>query len=107
MHWIDAACVGIVTSLKVLTNKILLVKATGQGTKRLCRINKFGFPCSEPRQTYSHGWKTGDFAVGKGVTGRIVVQSATRLEIRVGGKRIGGRLNEFQKIHSKDGFSYG
>lgn len=105
-HWIDSACVGIVDTLKILTTRILSMKATGKGTRRLCRINKFGFPCSNPRQTYEHGWQTGDIATGKGVTGRIVVQSATRLEIRVDGKRIGGKLSDFKLLHSKDSYSY-
>jgi 5-methylcytosine-specific restriction endonuclease McrA len=105
-HWLDAACVGVVDTLKILTTKILSVKATGQGTRRLCRINKFGFPCSNPRQAYEHDWQTGDIATGKGVTGRVVVQSGTRLEIRVDGKRIGGKLNDFKLFHSKDSYSY-
>ena len=105
-HWIDAACVGLVKTLTLLTSKILSVKATGQGTRRLCRINKFGFPCSQPRTEYLHGWRTGDIAVGKGVQGRVVVQSKTRLEIRVDGQRIGGQLKDFTKLHSKDSYSY-
>jgi 5-methylcytosine-specific restriction endonuclease McrA len=105
-HWIDAACVGVVQTLKILTTKILAVKATGQGTRRLCRINKFGFPCSEPRKKYLHEWKTGDIATRQDITGRVVVQSATRLEIRVDGKRIGGKLTDFIKLHSKDAYSY-
>ena len=105
-HWLDAACIGVVDTLQVLTSKILSVKANGKGTRRLCRVNKFGFPISKPRQTYQHGWQTGDIAKGKGVIGRIVVQSATRLEIRIDGKRIGGRLSDFKLLHSKDSYSY-
>ncbi len=105
-HWIDAACIGVVQTLKILTTKILTAKATGQGTRRLCRINKFGFPCSEPRKTYLQEWKTGDIATKQGITGRVVVQSATRLEIRVNGKRIGGKLADFTKLYSKDAYSY-
>jgi 5-methylcytosine-specific restriction endonuclease McrA len=105
-HWIDAACVGNVETLVFLTTKALIVKSTGLGTRRLCRINKHGFPCSKPRQAYSHAWNTGDIATGKGVIGRVVVQSATRLEIRVDGKRIGGKLNDFKILHRKDAYSY-
>jgi len=105
-HWIDAACVGVVENLNILTTNILKVKSTGQGTRRLCRINKFGFPCSNPRQKYEHKWNTGDIAYCQGVSGRVVVQSATRLEIRVDGKRIGGKLTDFKKLHSKDAYSY-
>jgi hypothetical protein len=107
-HWLDAACVGVVDTLKILTTKILSVKASGQETRRLCRMDKFGFPCSKPRQTYHHGWKTGDIAISPtGERGRVVVQSATRLEVRIGKQRIGGALSAFKCVHKKDGYSYG
>lgn len=106
-HWLDAACVGIVDKLVVLTQKVLKVKCTGHGTRRLVRMDKYGFPCSKPRQTYDHGWKTGDIATHEsGVKGRVVVQSATRLEVRVDGKRTGGKLEAFKCIYKKDGYSY-
>jgi 5-methylcytosine-specific restriction endonuclease McrA len=107
-HWLDAACVGVVDTLKILTTTILSVKATGHGCRRLVRMDKFGFPCSKPRQTYSHGWQTGDIAIApNGERGRVVVQSATRLEVRIAGKRIGGKLAVFKCVHRKDGYSYG
>ncbi|WP_169262990.1 hypothetical protein [Brasilonema octagenarum] len=90
-----------------MTTVPLSAKSTGKGTRRLCRINKFGFPCSKPRASYTHGWNTGDIAFGKGLTGRVVVQSSTRLEIRVDGKRIRAKLSEFKKLHMKDSYSYG
>jgi 5-methylcytosine-specific restriction endonuclease McrA len=110
-HWIDAACVGKVEftglrKLELLTTTPFIVKSTGKGTRRLCRINKHGFPCSQARKKYKHGWNTGDIATGKGVVGRVVVQSATRLEIRINGKRIGGQLSDFKKLYSKDSYSY-
>jgi hypothetical protein len=43
-HWLDVACVGQVELLEVLTNKPLLIKATGHGTHQICRTDKFGFP---------------------------------------------------------------
>jgi hypothetical protein len=106
-HWIDAACVGNVDKLEILVTAPLLIKSTGKGTRRLCRINKFGFPCSKPRQSYSHGWNTGDIAYCKGVTGRVVVQSSTRCEIRVDGKRIYSKLSDARKLHMKDSYCYG
>ena len=42
-HWLDAACVGKIESLSVLTSKPLLIKATGHGTRQMCRTDKFGF----------------------------------------------------------------
>jgi 5-methylcytosine-specific restriction endonuclease McrA len=109
-HWIDAACVGDVDNLKLLTNNPLIITAKGYGNRRLCRVNKHGFPISKPRQKYSHGWQTGDIATvvknGVSYTGKVVVQSATRLEVRIDGKRIGGKLSAFKLNHRQDGYLY-
>ena len=106
-HWIDAACVGETPSLDVMTMQPLLIKANGHGNRRLCRINKFGFPCSKPRTSYSIPWKTGDIARHiSGVVGRVVVQSAKSLEVRVNGIRKYGQLDTFQKLFAKDGYTY-
>ncbi|VXD22897.1 hypothetical protein PL8927_760163 [Planktothrix serta PCC 8927] len=43
-HWLDAACVGKLETLKVLTNKPLLIQATGRGTRQMCGTDKYGFP---------------------------------------------------------------
>lgn len=44
-HWLDASNVGKSTpeKLKVLVDKPLLIKATGHGTRQMCRTDKFGF----------------------------------------------------------------
>ena len=60
-HWLDAACVGKVESLKILTNKPLSIKATGHGTRQMCRTGKFGFPSRYvPRFKFVKGFQTGD-----------------------------------------------
>lgn len=106
-HWIDAACVGEVELLELVTLQPLLVKATGWGTRRLCRMNKYGFPCSKPRQKYNIPWKTGDIArTIDGVVGRIVVQNEKRLEVRVNGTRHHCKVKEVKPMHRKDGYSY-
>src|SRR4028118_871213 len=43
-HWLDAACVGQVEELKVLTSQPLLIKAAGHGTRQMCGTDRFGFP---------------------------------------------------------------
>jgi 5-methylcytosine-specific restriction endonuclease McrA len=106
-HWLDAACVGVVDTLKILTNKILKVKSTGHGTRRLCRMDKFGFPCSKPRRSYNTSWKTGDIArTRSGIVGRVVIQNDKRLEVRADGKRHYCKPDEVKSIHRKDGYSY-
>lgn len=106
-HWIDAACVGVTPSLDLLTNKPLLIKSTGHGNRRLCRINKYGFPCSKARKSYAIPWKTGDIARHtSGAIGRVVVQSVKRLEVRANKIRTGGKIDAFKKLFSKDGYAY-
>jgi 5-methylcytosine-specific restriction endonuclease McrA len=106
-HWIDAACVGVTESLKILTEKILKVKSIGQGTRRLCRMNKFGFPCSKPRKKYNIPWRTGDITrTESGIIGRVVVQNEKLLEIRVDGNRHRCKPTEIKPVHRKDGYSY-
>jgi len=56
-HWLDAACVGKVESLKILTNKPLSIKATGHGTRQMCRTDKFGFPSRFPGLSLLKGFK--------------------------------------------------
>lgn len=106
-HWVDAACVGEVQGLNILANQPLNIKAVGNGTRRRVRMDKYGFPASKPRQSYDIPWRTGDIAVTTdGIKGRVVIQSAKRLEVRVDGKRYGGKLSEFKKVHSMDMYSY-
>ncbi|MEQ9551833.1 MAG: hypothetical protein RIM23_19760 [Coleofasciculus sp. G3-WIS-01] len=82
----------------------------GEGKERsrqLCRMDKFGFPCSKPRQSYKTPWKTGDMArTLDGVVGRVVVQNEKRIEVRVNGKRCYCKPDEVKPMHRKDGYSY-
>ena len=58
-HWLDVACVGKVELLEVLTNKPLLIKATGHPTRQICRTDKFGFPSwYVPRNKSVKGFQT-------------------------------------------------
>ncbi|MFT5674602.1 MAG: hypothetical protein ACI808_000524 [Paraglaciecola sp.] len=51
-HWIDAACAGS-TGERVSIHpliKPLLIKATGHGSRQMCRVNKYGFPRTKAKQ---------------------------------------------------------
>ena len=116
-HWLDAACVGVVDALLVLTTKILSVKATGHGCRRMTRINKFGFPCTEPKQTFNHV-STGDFVKAtirkdrKNVmagtyAGRVKTPTTKGCEVVINGFRIGlSSMQDIKIIHHSDGFTY-
>jgi 5-methylcytosine-specific restriction endonuclease McrA len=115
-HWIDAACVGDVQALKVLITKPLLIKATGHGTRQICRTDKFGFPNRHCSRTKFHfGFQTGDIvkAVVKarnkiGVyVGRIAVRSSGSFNISTTNGLVQGISHKHCKaIHKKDGYGY-
>jgi len=130
-HWIDAACIGQVDTVKLATTQPLLIKSTGYSSRQVIQIDKYGFP----RKGYQvklpvKDWKTGDIVnvvAGKnaGLRGRVwrVVRiarppdTAVRLKtVRAKGNSCGIRLNpkkvvsvsrnHIQAVHRRDGFSY-
>lgn len=115
-HWLDAACVGQVDGLKLLTDKPLLIKATGHGTRQMCRTDKFGFPSRHvPRFKFVQGFQTGDIVkaivtVGKKVgdyVGRVSVRSSGSFNISAS-ELVQGISHKYCKIiHKKDGYGYG
>ena len=116
-HWIDAACVGVTESLKVLTSKILRVKATGQGGRQRCQTDKLGYPQKYKPLRPIHSFCTGDIVkavIPKGVNkgeyiARLCPYSNGNGEIypTSGKKRIGIKLEYIvNPVHRKDGYSY-
>ncbi|CBN54857.1 MULTISPECIES: RNA-guided endonuclease IscB [Kamptonema] len=114
-HWLDAACVGQVESLEVLTTKPLLIQANGHGTRQMCRTDKFGFPSRYvPRVKFVKGFQTGDMVkavvtsgkkVGKYV-GRVAVRSTGSFNISASELVSGISYKYCSIIHRKDGYSY-
>ncbi|MBW4670921.1 MAG: HNH endonuclease [Cyanomargarita calcarea GSE-NOS-MK-12-04C] len=116
-HWIDAACVGDVETLKVLLTKPLLIKSTGHGCRRMCRIDKFGFPCSAPKQIFTHV-STGDFVKVKlasyrknvlagTYTARVKTPTEKGCEVVINGVRVGfSNMKDVLTVHHSDGYSY-
>ncbi|MGG6283741.1 RNA-guided endonuclease IscB [Leptolyngbya sp. AN03gr2] len=82
-HWLDAACVGKVESLEVLTSKPLLIAAKGHGTRQMCRTDKFGFPSRHvPRSKFVKGFQTGDIVKAVVTTGKKVGVYVGRVAVR-------------------------
>jgi 5-methylcytosine-specific restriction endonuclease McrA len=115
-HWIDAACVGNVSNLELLTSKPLLIKATGHGTRQSCRTDKYGFPSRYvPRFKFVKGFQTGDIVkavvtkdkkIGN-YLGRIAVRSTGSFNISTPNGLIQGINHKYcQTIHKKDGYVY-
>jgi 5-methylcytosine-specific restriction endonuclease McrA len=114
-HWIDAACVGEVGELSVLINKPLLIKATGHGTRQMCRTDKFGFPSRYvPRIKFVKGFQTGDIVKAIVTTGKKIGTYIGRVAVRRTGsfnisasKLVQGISYKCCKIlHRKDGYDY-
>jgi 5-methylcytosine-specific restriction endonuclease McrA len=114
-HWLDAACVGEVTELKVLTTQPLRIKATGWGSRQMVQCDKYGFP----RKGYKakrkvEGWNTGDIV--SVITGKFAGLFGYRLKtVRFKGnfdirltpeKVISVSRNHLEMVHSKDGYGY-
>lgn len=115
-HWIDAACVGQIDSLKLLTNQPLLIKATGHGTRQMCRTDKFGFPSRYvPRVKFVKGFQTGDIVKAIVTTGkkngtyigRVAVRSIGSFNISAS-ELVSGISHKYcQIVQRKDGYNYG
>lgn len=115
-HWLDAACVGVMESVKVLIDQPLRIKCSGHGNRQATRNNKYGFPCTEPKQTYTH-CKTGDivqvtvktarkqFQPGTYV-GRIKGPTRKTADVQIGKFRIQPKFEDMKFLHRQDGYRY-
>ncbi len=109
-HWLDAACVGEVASLKVLTKKPLLIKARGQGGRQKCAVNKFGYPIRHNPLKPIMGWQTGDIARFNGVVGRLTTRSNGRFYLTTATKTVTNlkpkEVALIKPVQRKDGYEY-
>jgi hypothetical protein len=115
-HFFDAACVGNTPELYVLVSQPLLIKATGHGSRQMCRTDKWGFPSRYvPRFKFVKGFQTGDIVkaivtTGKKIgtyTGRVAVRSTGSFNISVKQGLVQGISHKYCKqIQQKDGYNY-
>jgi 5-methylcytosine-specific restriction endonuclease McrA len=115
-HYFDAACVGNTPALEILTNKSLLIKATGHGTRQMCRTDKYGFPSRHvPRLKFVKGFQTGDIVKavvtnGKKMgtyVGRIAIRSTGSFNLSTAAGLAQGISYKYCSIlQKKDGYSY-
>jgi transcription antitermination factor NusG len=114
-HWLDAACAGVLESLRVLIDVPLRIKCNGHGSRQMVQIDKFGFP----RKGYKAkqkvvGWSTGDIV--SVVSGKFAGLRGKRLKtVRFKGgfdirlspeKVISVNRKDLKAIHRNDGYSY-
>lgn len=115
-HYFDAACVGDTPALEILTSKPLLIKATGHGTRQMCRTDKYGFPSRHvPRFKFVKGFQTGDIVKavvtsGKKIgtyVGRVAVRSTGSFNILTAAGLVQGISYKYCSfLQKKDGYSY-
>ena len=116
-HWVDAACVGEIVDLNLLTTQPLKIKCNGYGTRQMCGTDKYGFPIRHRDRKQIHfGFKTGDIiksVVTKGkktgnYVGRVLCRKTGSFDIATKSGRVAGISHKFcTPIHKKDGYSYG
>lgn len=113
-HWLDAACVGTSTPEQLQVSRVqpLLISATGHGSRQMCRMNKFGFPRTKPKQRHKSylGFRTGDLVKAVIPDGVNQGSHKGRIAIRF---RPSFLLNGFDvhpgqltRLHRNDGYSY-
>ena len=117
-HWLDAACVGKSTpeTLGIAGVKPLLIKATGTGTRQMCRMDRYGFPRTGPKQAKQvKGFQTGDIVravATSGVkmgtyVGKVAVRATGSFNITTRQRTVQGISHRFCTVlHHCDGYSY-
>lgn len=124
-HWMDAVAVGSSTPEQVIVKvaKPLLIKATGYGHRRMCNINKFGFPQVNKKDELAvrkavkvvRGFQTGDMVravvpSGKNAgthVGRVTVRATGQFDISTPTRKLQIINWKYCKpVHRQDGYTY-
>lgn len=115
-HWIDAACVGPSGQKVDLSRiqKITVIQAKGRGSRRMCLVNKYGFPRTVAKSIKRlHGFQTGDYvrlhANGKykGIhEGVIAIRKTGFFDINAAKIKITSSYKNFTLLSRFDGYTY-
>lgn len=116
-HWIDAACVGESGALVALNPEqiILSIKASGHGSRQMCRTDKYGFPTRHRlRQKRHFGFQTGDTVKaivpnGKyaGIhVGRVACRATGSFDIATATSKVTVSHKYLEILQYSDGYKY-
>jgi len=117
-HWIDAACVGQSGSeVNIDPNHLpLFIKASGRGSRQMCRPDKYGFPRTSAKASKRvKGFQTGDIVKAIVTSGKKVGTYRGRVAVRASGMfNIGTASGVVQSISHRycvliqhsDGYTY-
>ncbi len=118
-HWVDAACVGASTPEHLHAKGIApqLITANGHGSRQMCRLDRYGFPRTGPKQARQvKGFQTGDMVKAVVTSGKKVGTYVGRVAVRTTGSfNITTKQGTVQgishrtctSVHRCDGYSYG
>jgi 5-methylcytosine-specific restriction endonuclease McrA len=115
-HYYDAMCIGENYKYKIVTNKVLEVKAQGRGNRQMCRMDRFGFPRTKAKGSkVVKGFQTGDIVKAVVTKGKKIGTYLGKMAVRVSGNfNITTTLGTVQGINFKycktvqkgDGYAY-
>ena len=115
-HYYDALSVGEDKSYRIVTDKVLIIKAVGRGTRQMCRVDKYGFPRTTAKENrVVKGFMTGDIVravVNKGIKkgkyfGKVAIRSNGYFNITTSNGIIQGiGYKDCKVIQKSDGYSY-
>jgi hypothetical protein len=71
-HYYDALCVGEISGYKLANSdiRVLKIKATGRGTRQICKVDRYGFPRACKKCNTFAGFRTGDLITANVLTGK-------------------------------------
>ncbi|NEN99838.1 MAG: HNH endonuclease [Moorea sp. SIO3I7] len=108
-HWVDAACVGNIETLVVITSQPLLVVCKGQGGRQKAALNKYGYPTRHNPLKPIKGWATGDIAKHQKIgIGKVTPRSKGSFGFTPLGTKgyKSCKPQDISVIHRKDGYTY-
>ncbi len=115
-HYYDALSVGEDKNYRIVTDKVLIIKAVGRGTRQMCRVDKYGFPRTTGKENrVVKGFMTGDIVravVNKGIKkgkyfGKVAIRSNGYFNITTNKGIIQGiGYKDCKVIQKSDGYSY-
>jgi len=115
-HYYDAMCIGKNYKYKIVTNKVLEIKAQGRGSRQMCRMDRFGFPRTKAKSSKGvKGFQTGDIVKAIVTKGKKIGTYLGKVAVRVSGNfNISTATETIQGIHHKycktiqkgDGYAY-
>jgi len=117
-HWLDAACVEASTPEHLDARGVvpLHIRATGHSSRQTCRMDRYGFPRTGPKQAKRvKGFQTGDLVralVPKGTkqgryVSRVAVRTSGSFNLTTQHRTVQGISHRFCTLIARsDGYSY-